>query len=73
MRFLVRICIVDDLRFALRDLFSFEDISCKEKYYFDVFIGYYDTEECELEQQEDDEWLETNLPLLPVSSAETNN
>lgn len=49
MRFLVRISTVDDLRVALRDAFSFENISCKEKYDFDIFIGYYDTEECELE------------------------
>ena len=73
MRFLVRISTVDDIRAALRDAFSFENISCKEKYDFDIFIGYYDTEECETEQQEDDEWLEKNLPLMRVSSTETNN
>jgi len=50
MRFLVRISTVDDIRAALRDAFSFENISCKEKYDFDIFIGYYDTEECEAEQ-----------------------
>lgn len=51
MRFLVRIHREHDLRLALRDAFSFENISCKDKYDFENFIEFYDYEACELEQE----------------------
>lgn len=43
---------------ALRDAFSFENISSKEKYDFERFIDYYDYEACEIEQEQDDEYEE---------------
>lgn len=58
MRFLVRIHKENDLRLALRDAFSFENISCKEKYDFENFIEFYDYEACEQEQEEDDDYEE---------------
>lgn len=48
-RFLVGIHKKPDLRVALRDAFSFENISSKEKYDFENFIEYYDYEACEIE------------------------
>ena len=57
-RFLVRISQEDDLREALRDAFSFETISQKEKYDFESFIKYYDFEDCEEEQEKDDDFEE---------------
>ena len=57
-RFLVGIHKKPDLRVALRDAFSFENISSKEKYDFERFIDYYDYEACEIEQEQDDEYEE---------------
>lgn len=57
-RFLVRISQEDDLREALRDAFSFENISQKDKYDFEKFIHYYDFEDCEEEQEKDDDYDE---------------
>jgi len=42
MRFLIRIGSMDDIRVALSDAFSFEDMANKEKYNFSSFIKYYE-------------------------------
>ena len=57
-RFLVGIHNKPDLRVALRDAFSFENISSKEKYEFENLIDFYDYEQCEIEQEQDDEHVE---------------